>query len=164
LGRNLRATTRQAARSSPTDEVDAVAEVVEKEFEIDLENSVDKRELLDPNRFGYLSMHYVASLSKERAQLTELERFGESCRFSRLAGVLELADDEFQALRNDQRVAAALKRDLVKRDLEEDFATSDGSAAPQLSATGIGSREDQEKVAQELVEVRMAIDQESLSI
>lgn len=132
------------------DEVDAVAEVIEDEFEIDRDNSVDKRELLDPDRFGYLSTHYVASLSHERAQLTEFERFGESCfeiqvrsilqhawaeiehdlgyqssaaipnsmrrRFSRLAGVLEMADDEFQSLRNDATEYQETVEDEVDRD------------------------------------------------
>ncbi len=117
------------------DEVDQVAEVVESEFEIDLENSVDKRALLDPDRFGYLSRHYVAALNDDRRQLTEHTRFEGLCfeiqirsilqhawaeiehdlgyhsagaipdsvrrRFSRLAGLLEIADDEFQTLRHE---------------------------------------------------------------
>jgi putative GTP pyrophosphokinase len=116
------------------DEVDRVANVIESEFSLDLENSVDKR-TLDPDRFGYLSLHYVASLNNDRAQLTEHERFNGILfeiqirsilqhvwaeiehdlgyhvagaipgsfrrRFSRLAGLLEIADDEFQTLRNE---------------------------------------------------------------
>lgn len=117
------------------DEVDQVAKVIEKEFEIDGEHSVDKRALLDPDRFGYLSLHYVASLSESRAKLTEHARFKDlkfeiqirsilqhawaeiehdlgyhtakaipdsfRRRFSRLAGLLEIADDEFQTLRSE---------------------------------------------------------------
>jgi putative GTP pyrophosphokinase len=117
------------------DEVDQVAGVIEAEFSIDHENSVDKRALLDPDRFGYLSRHYVATLDKDREQLTEHVRFEGCCfeiqirsilqhawaeiehdlgyhnagaipdsfrrRFSRLAGLLEIADDEFQTLRNE---------------------------------------------------------------
>src|SRR5690349_10415200 len=40
------------------DEVDAVAALIEKEFFVDSENSIDKRENLGSDRFGYLSVHY----------------------------------------------------------------------------------------------------------
>jgi putative GTP pyrophosphokinase len=117
------------------DEVDAAAKVIEREFVIDEENSVDKRSVLDPDRFGYLSLHYVAQLNDSRIALPEYHPYGgikfeiqirsilqhawaeiehdlgyksEAAvprairrRFSRLAGVLELADDEFVGLRQE---------------------------------------------------------------
>lgn len=117
------------------DEVDRVAGVIEEHFLIDGENSVDKRVLLDPDRFGYLSLHYVCSLNEARASLVEHSRFaGLKCeiqirsilqhawadiehdlgyatsqeipaglrrRFYRLAGLLEIADSEFQVLRDE---------------------------------------------------------------
>jgi ppGpp synthetase/RelA/SpoT-type nucleotidyltranferase len=57
------------------DEVDAVAQVIEDEFAVDDDNSVDKRALLDPDRFGYLSVHYVCELDQTRRGLTEHKRF-----------------------------------------------------------------------------------------
>lgn len=117
------------------DDVDKIATVVEKEFNIDKLNSVDKRAAtLDPDRFGYISLHYVAKISPERLKLTEYKRFG-TCsveiqirsilqhawdeiehdlgykgklavpreirrKFSRLAGLLEIADTEFVAIRD----------------------------------------------------------------
>jgi putative GTP pyrophosphokinase len=123
------------------DEVDTVAAIIEKEFSIDPENSVDKRALLDPDRFGYLSLHYVCELPANRLKLTENQRFKECKveiqvrsilqhtwaeiehdlgykskqavprelrrRFSRLAGLLELADDEFIQIRDSLREYAA---------------------------------------------------------
>lgn len=117
------------------DDVDRAAAALVPEFEIDSENSVDKRKEIGADRFGYLSLHYVAGLSKARAKLTENARFRKmrfelqirsilqhawaeiehdlgyksgisvpqqfSRRFSRLAGLLELADDEFMRLRNE---------------------------------------------------------------
>ena len=57
------------------DEVDAVAAIIQKEFNIDYNSSVDKRSILDPDRFGYLSLHYIAKLSSKRLRLTEYNRF-----------------------------------------------------------------------------------------
>lgn len=130
-------------------EVDRAAKVIEREFTIDHENSVDKRALLDPDRFGYLSLHYVASLDESRAQLTEHARFENQKfeiqirsilqhawaeiehdlgyhtagaipdsfrrRFSRLAGLLEIADDEFETLRNEiAQYQSSVNKDISK--------------------------------------------------
>ena len=51
------------------DDVDRIAEILKREFLVDEVNSVDKRAILDPDRFGYLSLHHVVSLSTGRAQL-----------------------------------------------------------------------------------------------
>jgi ppGpp synthetase/RelA/SpoT-type nucleotidyltranferase len=117
------------------DHVDFIAQMVEAEFTIDRENSTDKRALLDPDRFGYLSLHYIVGLPPSRCSLTEYKRFkglkaeiqirsllqhvwaevehdlGYKSsvgvpstirrRFARLAGLLELADAEFVAIRDD---------------------------------------------------------------
>lgn len=56
------------------DEVDKIAEIIEKEFIKDPKNSVDKR-VLENDKFGYRSLHYVVSLSEERKVLTEYSRF-----------------------------------------------------------------------------------------
>lgn len=116
------------------DEVDIVAGIIKKEFDVDVEHSVDKRLFLDPDRFGYLSLHYVAKLPSARLKLTEYQRFSDCKveiqirsilqhtwaeiehdlgykskqavpreirrRFSRLAGLLELADGEFEQIRD----------------------------------------------------------------
>jgi len=127
------------------DEVDKIGALIEREFAIDAENSVDKRKVLDPDRFGYLSLHYVCGFSTPRCALTEYRAFhGMTCevqvrsilqhawaeiehdlgykapaavpritrrQFFRLAGLLELADDEFIHIRD------ALKE--YARDVEE---------------------------------------------
>ena len=54
-----------------SDQVDEIAGLIESEFQLDHHNSIDKRADLDPDRFGYLSLHYVVSLSPSRAALTE---------------------------------------------------------------------------------------------
>jgi putative GTP pyrophosphokinase len=116
------------------DEVEAVASVLEREFTVDANNSVDKSAALHPDQFGYISTHYVLKLSGSRVALPEYLPFADirfevqirsilqhawaeiehdlgykaeavprvvRRRFSRLAGVLELADDEFVGLRRE---------------------------------------------------------------
>ncbi|WP_098743527.1 hypothetical protein [Paenibacillus sp. EZ-K15] len=118
-----------------SDEVDLIASLIEREFEFDAENSIDKRKILDPDRFGYLSMHYVIKLKDNRASLPEYSRYTDCYaeiqirtilqhtwaeiehdlgykskleipkdirrNFSRLAGLLEIADSEFLRIRNE---------------------------------------------------------------
>ncbi len=52
-------------------EVDEIATIIEREFKVLPEHSIDKRQALDPDRFGYLSLHYVCTLANKRARLTE---------------------------------------------------------------------------------------------
>jgi putative GTP pyrophosphokinase len=123
------------------DEVDRVGRLIEGEFNIDPKHSTDKRKLLDPDRFGYLSLHYVCGLHPDRLRLTENRRYvGLQCeiqirsilqhawaeiehdlgykpnmtipapirrRFSRLAGLLELGDQEFESIRNELKAYEA---------------------------------------------------------
>jgi len=117
------------------DDVDRVADVIKDNFEIDRQNSIDKRRWLRPDQFGYQSLHLVALLSSQRLALPEYRVFSGlkieiqvrsvlqhawaeiehglgykrqsgvpasvRRRFSRIAGLLELADGEFVAVRND---------------------------------------------------------------
>ena len=53
------------------EDVAAVGEILKKEFQIDATNSVDKAAGLDPDRFGYTSVHYVVALSPDRRKLGE---------------------------------------------------------------------------------------------
>ncbi len=57
------------------EDIDKIGVIIEKEFDIDWENSIDKAKTLDPDRFGYLSVHYVISLSSPRKKLTEWKAF-----------------------------------------------------------------------------------------
>jgi len=118
-----------------SDDVDVIASLIENEFEIDKANSIDKRVVLDPDRFGYLSLHYVASLKSARIKLQEYANYSNmkleiqirsilqhtwaeiehdigyksevdvpgpiKRKFSRLAGLLELADQEFISIRKE---------------------------------------------------------------
>jgi GTP pyrophosphokinase len=56
------------------DEVDRVAEVIEREFEIDPGNTDDKRKI-ELDRFGYSAINYVCTHLRTRASLSEYKRF-----------------------------------------------------------------------------------------
>ena len=105
-----------------TDDVDKVAAIVSQLFDIDWSNSVDKRKLHELTSFGYNSLHYICRLKEgsmpfEIQIRTALQHTWSAIehdigykgavklppqfrrQFSRLAGMLELADDEFSRLR-----------------------------------------------------------------
>lgn len=58
-----------------SEDVESMCKLFENEFEIDTQNSVDKGKLLQPNEFGYRSIHYIAVLPVQRRELLEWIRF-----------------------------------------------------------------------------------------
>jgi len=58
-----------------SDDVDKIADIIANEFMIDKDNSVDKREQSEPEKFGYSSLHYVAQYNDKRSELAEYEKF-----------------------------------------------------------------------------------------
>lgn len=56
-------------------EVNKVSEVIDNEFYIIEEHSVDKTKELNDDQFGYRSVHYVAKLNDERSELPEYNKY-----------------------------------------------------------------------------------------
>lgn len=104
------------------DDVDKVASAIERLYEVDWEDSVDKRKLHDIDSFGYLSLHYVcqipempyrmeiqmrtllqhawANMYHDIGYKSGVEIPKEHIRnMNRLAGMLELTDEQFGRIR-----------------------------------------------------------------
>ncbi|WP_309572743.1 GTP pyrophosphokinase family protein [Deinococcus sp.] len=107
-------------------DVATVSRLVEATFDVDWEHSIDKSKMHDPDRFGYMGVHYVVRPRPEQGAVAgrlfeiqirsilqhawaEIEhdlgyKNREAVprevrrRFYRLAGLLEMADEEFMAL------------------------------------------------------------------
>lgn len=113
------------------DTVDAITTLLQENFDVDFEKSIDKRKKLHVTEFGYVSLHYICSLRESEEYPADLcgipfevqirtvlqhawaeiehdlgykNDFGvpQAIRreFSRIAGLLELADEHFVGLRN----------------------------------------------------------------
>lgn len=58
-----------------TSDVERICELIQQDFAIDEKNSGDKAKDMRSNEVGYLSVHYIVSLSDQRRQLGEYERY-----------------------------------------------------------------------------------------
>jgi len=59
-----------------TSDVSRISQLIEENFSVDQDNSIDKNSIIDDDRFGYLSVHYVVSLTDVRMSLIENSNFG----------------------------------------------------------------------------------------
>ena len=120
-----------------TDDVDKVAAIVQQLYDVDWTNSIDKRKVHELTSFGYNSLHYICRLKGGSAPFeiqmrTALQHVWSAIehdigykgtvklppeyrrQFSRLAGMLELADDEFSRLRTTMTDYRRQVQTLVK--------------------------------------------------
>ncbi len=57
------------------DDVEKIVTIIKKEFDIDEKNSVNKKTILESDKFGYLSHHLVCKISKKRLSLPEYKKY-----------------------------------------------------------------------------------------
>lgn len=56
-------------------EVDKITDILKTEFVIDEANSIDKKKVIEVDRFGYLSVHFVASLRNEYTKIHKYKKY-----------------------------------------------------------------------------------------
>lgn len=106
------------------DDVDIVASAVERLFDVDWENTIDKRKAHNLDSFGYMSLHYVcrikempyrfeiqmrtllqhawSNMNHDTGYKSGVEIPQEYLRnMNRIAGMLELADEQFSRIRSE---------------------------------------------------------------
>lgn len=99
------------------DDVDRVANAIRDEFFIDQQASIDKRLYIDPNRFGYMSLHYVVSFSSGRADLLEYAKFKNLKCEIQVRSILQHAWAEIEhdlGYKSDAGVPSILKRKFAR--------------------------------------------------
>lgn len=79
-----------------TAEIQRVRQVIEREFQVDPENSGDKALEMGVDRVGYLSVHYVVQIGDERAGLREYARFSGLCLEIQVRSLLQHAWAEIE--------------------------------------------------------------------
>ena len=131
-----------------SDDVDRVAAYMEKMFNVDWNESIDKRKMHAMSSFGYNSLHYIcrmpmalceaegcpelhelrfeiqmrstlqhvwAAMNHDLGYKSEIETPPEYMRmFGRLAGMLELADEEFSRIRISVAAYRRRMKDLIQ--------------------------------------------------
>jgi len=139
-----------------TYEVDKIAGILENIFDIDWNDSVDKRKALASDQFGYLSLHYICRIPKrlycdpehpeineyrfeiqmrtalqhvwatayhDTGYKSEIEVPKEYVRaLNRLAGMLEIADEQFSGIIDELAEYRRRVKDFIKAEKFDDLA------------------------------------------
>ena len=87
------------------DEVDIVAAIVAKEFELLSQYCVDRRSFAEPDRFGYKSLHYVCKLAKTRRELTETGAYCDELFEIQIRSILQHAWAEIEHIGYKSEIA-----------------------------------------------------------
>jgi ppGpp synthetase/RelA/SpoT-type nucleotidyltranferase len=145
------------------DAIEDVAHLVEEHFQVDFTHSTDKLRFGDHGRFGYRSVHYVCALDPELAP-DESFRFEIQIRtvlqhawaevehdlgykandpipeqirrrFSRIASLLEIADQEFVSIKTDLAHARDAVRNRVDGNVPTDAISVESLARSELIAS-----------------------------
>ena len=140
-----------------TDDVDRIAAIAEQLFDIDWANTVDKRKIHETDSFGYSSLHYIcrlpgyeyrfelqlrttlqhawASINHDIGYKTGVEIPREYLRqINRLAGILEMADDEFSRIRTEITDYRRRVQTLVKNGKLDDVQLDGDTFSSYLQA------------------------------
>jgi putative GTP pyrophosphokinase len=157
------------------EDIDRVAKVIQQEFSVDLNNSVDKRNT-DPDRFGYTALNYVCKHHEKRAGDVEYKKFAGICCEIQITTILRHAWAEVEhewydlkdaypekVKRRFYRLAALLElaesefQDIRKQksDYEKSVAVRVEAQAPDvpIDVVSVKAFIDQEQTVREMDEI-----------
>lgn len=98
-------------------DLNKVSDIISSNFAIDTENSVDKRQSLEADRFGYVSVHYIVSFNNIRSSLPEYAAFIGLRAEIQIRTVLQhawAAIDHKLRYKSKEQVPANLRRQLYR--------------------------------------------------
>lgn len=98
-------------------DVETVAKLVQREFRVDQANSMNKIDLLEPDKFGYLSQHFVVLLGDSRKNLPEWAGLCDLRAEIQVRTVLQhawAAVEHFLVYKNERDVPKMLRRRLFR--------------------------------------------------
>ena len=95
-------------------DVDDICKIIEKQFYIDWDHSVNKAERLLENEVGYLSVHYIAKLNQARAKLEEYMPY---CNIRFEIQIRTLLQHAWAEIEHDRsyKFSGELPRDIKRR-------------------------------------------------
>ena len=99
------------------EDIDHIDEIIRNNFEIDEENSIDKRQSIEIDRFGYISVHYIVRLKEDRTKLPEYECCKDLCAEIQVRTVLQhawAAIDHKLKYKSKKEIPAKLRRQLYR--------------------------------------------------
>lgn len=100
-----------------TSDIDVISKIIEDNFHIDKQNSVDKLTRENPNEFGYQSKHLVVSFSHSRLKLADFKEFSGMKAEIQIRTSLQhswAAIEHKLQYKNAEHIAPPLKRKLFR--------------------------------------------------
>jgi putative GTP pyrophosphokinase len=95
-------------------EIEFIKKIIEENFDINKEKSLDKSSELGIDKVGYKSVHYIAKLKKERLSLPEYSRFENKCFEIQVRTILQHAWAEIEHDRN-YKFSGVLPTEIQRR-------------------------------------------------
>lgn len=98
-------------------DVEKITDIIEREFVIDFENSINKSSNMEVDRFGYRSIHYIAKFSETRSSLPEFMAYKDIWFEIQVRTILQHAWAEIEHDRNYKIKGKSLpnEKDIKRR-------------------------------------------------
>jgi ppGpp synthetase/RelA/SpoT-type nucleotidyltranferase len=95
-------------------DMEKIISLIEKEFKIDTDKSINKSKALGNDKMGYRSIHYIASLSDDRIKLSEYSVCKDCCFEIQIRTILQHTCAEIEHDKN-YKYSGVLPNDIKRR-------------------------------------------------